>query len=275
METVNNINTSVESFYSGRSVFVTGASGFIGKVLIEKLLRSCPSIGNIYLLMRPGKDNRSPNDRLREEFCKSRVFTESTVPLALNKLIAISGDLTEARLGISSDDRQTLIDNVSIVFHSAATVRFHGPMSDFVKQNVLGTDEIMQLASEMKQLRSVVYVSTAYANCNLLEIDEKVYSLPKPAQKMIDEILAENSSEAPKMGDPDLYGRPNSYTLSKSIAESLVNEKYPSLPVVICRPSIVTHAYTEPMQGMCVIFFVFEIFFQALGFVCVFSYLFL
>lgn len=46
---------SIAEFYQGRSVFITGATGFMGKVLVEKLLRSCPAIGNVYLLMRPSK----------------------------------------------------------------------------------------------------------------------------------------------------------------------------------------------------------------------------
>lgn len=46
---------SISEFYKGRSVFITGATGFMGKVLVEKLLRSCPGIERLYLLMRPSK----------------------------------------------------------------------------------------------------------------------------------------------------------------------------------------------------------------------------
>lgn len=44
---------SVAKYYSAKSVFITGGTGFIGKVLIEKLLRSCPNIDKVYLLIRP------------------------------------------------------------------------------------------------------------------------------------------------------------------------------------------------------------------------------
>jgi len=47
--------SNIAEFYNGRSVFITGATGFMGKVLVEKLLRSCPGVVHLYLLMRPAK----------------------------------------------------------------------------------------------------------------------------------------------------------------------------------------------------------------------------
>lgn len=47
--------TSVPQFYAGRSVLVTGATGFLGKALVEKLLRACPEIAAVYLIVRPKK----------------------------------------------------------------------------------------------------------------------------------------------------------------------------------------------------------------------------
>lgn len=72
---------SIEKFYDDAEVFITGGSGFIGKVLIEKLLRSCRGIKAIYLLIRPRKgmsfeqrvdkltDNLVSALRLQSGFC--------------------------------------------------------------------------------------------------------------------------------------------------------------------------------------------------------------
>lgn len=55
----------IKNFYSAKSIFITGGTGFVGTCLIEKLLRSCPDIKNIYLLMRP-KKGKHIRERLTE-----------------------------------------------------------------------------------------------------------------------------------------------------------------------------------------------------------------
>ena len=54
-------------YYSGKNLFMTGATGFCGKPIIEKLLRACPDIQGIYCLTRP-KKGTNPQERLREIF---------------------------------------------------------------------------------------------------------------------------------------------------------------------------------------------------------------
>ena len=65
--------SAVSDFYNDRSILITGATGFMGKVLVEKLLRSCPGITHIYLLMRP-KAKNDIKARL-EELLNSKVKT--------------------------------------------------------------------------------------------------------------------------------------------------------------------------------------------------------
>lgn len=52
-------------YYAGKSVLITGATGFMGKVLVEKLLRSCPEVKALYLLVRP-KAGQSMQQRVSE-----------------------------------------------------------------------------------------------------------------------------------------------------------------------------------------------------------------
>lgn len=46
---------TVKSFYKNKNIFLTGGSGFVGVSYIEKLLRSVPDVGNIFVLLRPRK----------------------------------------------------------------------------------------------------------------------------------------------------------------------------------------------------------------------------
>mmetsp|Transcript_3084 Transcript_3084/g.4725 ORF Transcript_3084/g.4725 Transcript_3084/m.4725 type:complete len:88 (-) Transcript_3084:3290-3553(-) len=56
----------IKSQYDGKCVFITGATGFLAKVVLEKLLFSCHGIKKIYCLIR-GKKNLSPMDRLNKD----------------------------------------------------------------------------------------------------------------------------------------------------------------------------------------------------------------
>jgi len=54
---------SIPEYYEGKNVLLTGATGFMGKVLLEKLLRSCPKVKAVYVLVRP-KAGQTPEARI-------------------------------------------------------------------------------------------------------------------------------------------------------------------------------------------------------------------
>ena len=55
---------SIAEFYAGKTVALTGGTGFLGQGIIEKLLYSCPDVKKIVLLIR-NKRGVSPEDRLK------------------------------------------------------------------------------------------------------------------------------------------------------------------------------------------------------------------
>jgi len=64
---VNEKLTPIQKFYYGQSIFITGGTGFMGKLLIEKLLRTCSGLASIYLLVRP-KKGKDVHQRTEEIF---------------------------------------------------------------------------------------------------------------------------------------------------------------------------------------------------------------
>ncbi|KAG5861920.1 hypothetical protein JTB14_012997 [Gonioctena quinquepunctata] len=92
---------SIPEYFEGKDIFITGGSGFIGKVLIEKILRSCPSVGKIYFLLK-SKKRKSIEERLAviKNMAVFDILRKSN-PDALDKIIPIHGDVTELQLGCS------------------------------------------------------------------------------------------------------------------------------------------------------------------------------
>jgi thioester reductase-like protein len=80
MENIDN-SSPVQDFFRGKNIFITGATGFLGMALIEKLLRACPDVGTIYVLVRP-KKGKEVSARL-EELTKNPVSTELNILTSL------------------------------------------------------------------------------------------------------------------------------------------------------------------------------------------------
>ncbi len=69
-----------------------------------------------------------------------QIFTKvkEEQPNVMAKITAVTGDVTLPELGLSPSDLQLLTENVSVVFHSAATVRFNEELKTALVMNVKG-----------------------------------------------------------------------------------------------------------------------------------------
>ncbi|RVE50678.1 hypothetical protein evm_004710 [Chilo suppressalis] len=241
--------SQIQKMFAGSSVFLTGATGFLGKLFVEKLLRSCPDIKKLYLLARP-KKNKDTAKRIQEQFedvLYSKLKKER--PNFIQKISVIEGDVGQLGLGISEQDRIKLMNDVEFIFHGAATVRFDEPLKTAVEINVRGTREILQLARQCGKLKAVVHISTAYSNCTSDVIEERFYDSIMPGEKLIDlvETMDENTINNITPGLLGLY--PNTYAYTKSVAENIVLNYSKGLPVVVFRPAIVIATAKEPVAG--------------------------
>lgn len=159
----------------------------MGKVLIEKLLVSCPTIGNLYLLIREkkGKTFKERFDTLFKDDVSTIIPTPCSiirvmfyvrcniyfqvfvrlhklVPNFRTKVIAISGDCSTERLGLSADDYDFLASKVSVIFHGAATVRFDETLKHAVNINIRGVREMLNFSKQCKSLKVIKW----HSNCH-------------------------------------------------------------------------------------------------------------
>ena len=66
--------------------------------------------------------------------------------------MAVKGDVTLPELGLSSQDLQLIVDNVSVVFHSAATIKFNEDLKTAIEINVNGSRQLLKICRSMKKL---------------------------------------------------------------------------------------------------------------------------
>ncbi|XP_056281016.1 fatty acyl-CoA reductase 1 [Pseudoliparis swirei] len=240
---------SIPEYYAGKSVLITGATGFMGKVLVEKLLRSCPEVKALYLLVRP-KDGQSMQQRVSDMItCKLFDRVREDDPDFHRKIFPVSSELTQPGLAIGPQDVEKLSACVNVIFHCAATIRFDEPLKHALQLNVIATQQLLGLAKRMPHLEAFVHISTAYANCNRKHIDEVIYPPPVEPRKLIESIEWLDDSIVRDI-TPRLIGdRPNTYTYTKALAEYLVQQEQEQLDIAIIRPSIVGATWQEPFPG--------------------------
>lgn len=137
------------------------------------MLRSFNNFGKIFVLLRT-KKGKTANERL-EELLNSPVFKRARKeqPEAFSKVFPISGDCQELGLGISKDDLDK-IKNVTMIFHSAASVRFDDHLRSAILLNTRGTYELVKIAGNFKKLKAFIHISTTYCNPDQHEVEEKV-----------------------------------------------------------------------------------------------------
>ena len=102
-------------------------------MLNHSVIEDCNEFfSRIYLLIRP-KKGILPADRLNV-ILDTPIFHDWKInkPHTVAKLFPIAGDIMEPNLGLSEEDIETVTEHVSIVFHSAASVRFDEPIERYL-----------------------------------------------------------------------------------------------------------------------------------------------
>ncbi|XP_058829529.1 fatty acyl-CoA reductase wat-like [Topomyia yanbarensis] len=245
---LNSPNTPMGLFFRGKTVLLTGGTGFLGKLFIEKLLRC--DVREIILLIRSKRD-RTPRERLRKQLEREAIYVSYTKDpdYYWDRLRIMEGALQHSELGLAEVDLDYLRNNVDIVIHSAADVRFDVSFKTSIKTNVFGANELLQIALGMKKLVSFLYISTAYANCTQDVVEEKFYDMDVDPMMLVRLVDLADEHELNALTKKISQPWPNTYTFAKALAESVIRSYCGRLPVAVIRPSIVISTVEDPIEG--------------------------
>ncbi|CAH9093404.1 unnamed protein product [Cuscuta europaea] len=153
-------------FLVGKSILITGATGFLAKVLVEKILRTQPDIKKLYLLIR-ANDSVSAIERFKTEVIDSELFRvvkekygDKFKALVEEKVFPVAGDISFKELGIQNDEQ--LSGELDIIINSAATTIFDERYDVAMSINTMGAANVLSFAKKCHNLKMIVHVSTAY-----------------------------------------------------------------------------------------------------------------
>lgn len=189
-----------------KPVLLTGATGFLGSFILERLL----TLGfSTYCLVRAADENAA-RDRLTHTLERYALASSQ-----VSKVHTVTGDLALPAFGLAAADYSRLTRVIGTVIHSGASVNFLAPYTQLRRTNAEGTLEVIRFCctSVPKYLH---FVSTIGVLAGL-----------RPGAPLL---------EVPVTGAPPMNSL--GYLISKWVAESLVLQAgLRGLPVSVLRPS--------------------------------------
>ncbi|KAJ4967250.1 hypothetical protein NE237_019099 [Protea cynaroides] len=273
------LSSIVESLEQ-KTILVTGSTGFLAKLFVEKVLRVQPNIKRLFILLRAA-DTKSAVQRLHHEVIGKEVFRVlwDTYGAGLDsyiseKLIPVAGDIGWENLGVTDCSlREEMWREIDIVLNSAATTAFDERYDHAFSTNTFGAKHVLDFAKQCVKLKMLLHVSTAYVagekeglilekpfrmgetlnGTTGLDIEQEMKVIQEKLKQLEDEEVTQKAQTL-AMKDLGLerarkYGWPNTYVFTKAMGEMILGNLRENLPLVIIRPTIITSTYKEPIPG--------------------------
>ncbi|XP_042058874.1 fatty acyl-CoA reductase 2, chloroplastic-like [Salvia splendens] len=266
-------------FFQGKNILLTGATGLLGKVLVEKILRSM-SVGKIYVLIK-AKDKEAALTRLTNEITNSDLFKtlkqelgDSYEAMVREKLVPIAGNICEPNLGMDSESIARVRKDVDVIIQSAASTILNDRYDLLVDANMSAPQRLMRFAKTCNNLTLFAHISTAYVSgkreglimerpfimgengrkeelydeSTLLDIIEENNLILKSSSSTTNHDLTKNLKRLAQ-DRATLFGWHNSYHMTKAMGEMALDDIRGDVPLLIIRPTVIESTYKEPFPG--------------------------
>ncbi|MBA0684009.1 hypothetical protein Goari_025625 [Gossypium aridum] len=263
-------------FFQGKTILITGATGFLAKVFVEKILRLQPNVNKLYLLVR-ASNNKSATQRLYDEIISTELFKilrsnwgSKFDALISSRVKAVAGDISFENLGLNDSElREEMRKKIQIIVNVAASTDFGERYDAALGINTFGAFNVLNFGKKCDKLKLFLHISTAYVcgeetgiilengenlkrrnDVNIFEekrlAEEQLSQLQNQCipDKAITSSMKEFGLERAKMN-----GWPNTYVFTKAMGEMLLGKFKGDLPLVIIRPTIIASTYKQPFPG--------------------------
>jgi len=274
------------AYYAGRTILLTGATGLLGKALIEAIVRTLPDIARLYVLVRPKRDAgggaTSVEDRFRDEILASSAFDvlrerhgERFEAIVRDKVHPVEGDLSRERLGLSAGDYERLQAEVDVVIGNGALAVFDAPVDEALQTNALAPRRLLDFARGAQRRPFVAHVSTCYVSnvggpvfeaplapdwtpisvgpVDPYDVDTEIARLSDHVTTVRDAGTSTSETRRRLVRDGLRWARRrgwnDTYTFTKAMGEQLFARHRGDVPGLILRPSVIESSLRTPAPG--------------------------
>ncbi|XP_072080841.1 probable fatty acyl-CoA reductase 4 [Arachis hypogaea] len=273
-------SNSVEEYFKEKTILITGATGFLAKILVEKILRVQPNIKRLYLVVRASNPHIAVQ-RLHNEVFEKKLFKmqkdkwgEKFSSFLADKVVAVAGDVSLHNFGIKDQILiEEMLDAIDIIVHTAGTTTLDERFDVAMDTNTMGAYNAINFAKMCHRIEVFLHVSTAYV-CGEAKglIPEESFRMGQTLKSSLEldislekQLIEEKLSELQEQNAnqetitsimkefgatrANLYGWPNTYTFTKAMGEMLVMSMKGNIPLIITRPTAVIGTHSEPFPG--------------------------
>ncbi|CAI9262926.1 unnamed protein product [Lactuca saligna] len=150
-----------------KTILVTGATGFLAKIFVEKILRVQPNVKKLYLLVR-ATDIKSALRRFQTEAVEKDLFKVLKEKYHTNlqnflseKVILVPGDITCENLGVKESFlKEDMWRDVEVIVNTAASTNFRERYDVALDLNTFGAKSVLDFAKKCINIKLMLHVST-------------------------------------------------------------------------------------------------------------------
>lgn len=266
----------IKDYYRHKTVLITGATGFVGKMILWNLLKVAgKDLEKVYVLIRPKRiPAGSPSQRILDEIMNTSAFDKLIIDYfdgereALRqKLVPISYDLSLSHMGLSMEDSVQMKDT-NIVIHCASTSEYENSLEWSLETNVLGTIRLMDYLDGCLDVCSFIHLSPTHIYQDLpsgstdARIFEYVYDCGfGDPEDLLKELLGADEKESVVLVKRILQKYSTLHLFTKALVEHLILRRVEQMrkeeqhggkepyPLAIFRSNYIGPSAVEPVPG--------------------------